>query len=252
MSRFQQWQRRALALAFGISAGVAGVGATRVAPAFFGGPSRAAVTVTAAEVRASNAKVRDAFGALVDVWGPAVADVGGEFEAPDLVAYRGATPSACGVMRANNAGYCVRDNTIYYDDVFVAGQAKSAAQQLGTDGDMAAVGVIAHEMGHAVAMQLGYLSRVTYDNERVADCLAGAFTYAAGQRGELERGDVEEAFFGMASAADPTPELTGDRRVDRAILVRAALMGHGTREQRMSNFRAGLDRGAGACLPEFR
>ena len=62
-------------------------------------------------------------------------------------------------------------------------QAKRAAQELGTDGDMAAVGVIAHEMGHAVALQLGFASPRTYENEAVADCLAGVWGYHA----ELER-----------------------------------------------------------------
>ena len=40
-------------------------------------------------------------------------------------------------------------------------------------------------------------------------------------------------------------------RIDARITYRAALMGHGTREQRLSNFRAGYDRGAGACLSEL-
>jgi predicted metalloprotease len=118
-------------------------------------------------------------------------------------------------MRSNNAIYCPRDNTIYFDEVFVAAQAKLAAQELGTDGDMAAVGIIAHEMGHAVAMQLGHIERSTYANEATADCLAGAFTKQAERDGTLEDGDVDEAFFAMSAAGDPTPELTGDRRVDR-------------------------------------
>ena len=58
---------------------------------------------------------------------------------------------------------------------------------------------------------------------------------------------MDEAFFGMAAAADPTPELTGDRRIDRVILRRAAVMAHGTKDQRMQNFRTGLEGGAGAC-----
>src|SRR5918995_625462 len=106
-------------------------------------------------------------------------------------------------------------------------------------------------MGHAVAIQLGFASRVAYENESTADCLAGAFAQHADRTGALEQGDVEEAFFGMAAAADPTPELTGDRRVDRVILSRAARSAHGTKEQRMANFRLGLDRGAGACFDEL-
>jgi predicted metalloprotease len=107
-------------------------------------------------------------------------------------------------------------------------------------------------MGHAVSLQLGYRSRSTYAMEATADCLAGAFTEQADRDGSLEDGDIEEAFFGMASAGDPTPELTGDTRIDRRILRAASIMGHGTREQRTENFRRGLDGGAGACLDEFR
>jgi hypothetical protein len=55
----------------------------------------------------------------------------------------------------------------------------------------------------------------------------------------------------MAAAADPTIELTGDHRVDRVILRRAARMAHGTKEQRMGNFQSGLERGAGACFVDL-
>ena len=228
------------------------LGASTVLAAPAAPAPRDVTNVTAADVEASNQKVAAAFSDLVAMWGDAFGRIGERFARPDLVRYRSAVRTPCGVMRPGNAGYCIGDNTIYYDDVFVAGQAKAAARQLGTDGDMAAVGVIAHEMGHAVAMQLGHMWRDSYHNEAVADCLAGAFAKEADRKGELEAGDVDEAFYGMASAGDPTPQLTGDNRVDRAILVRAARMGHGTEEQRVGNFRAGLEKGAGVCLAEFR
>ena len=56
----------------------------------------------------------------------------------------------------------------------------------------------------------------------------------------------------MSTAGDPTPELTGDRRVDGRILARLASMSHGTREQRMANFRTGLEGGPQACMEEMR
>ena len=210
------------------------------------------VQVTAQDVAASNEKVRAAFGALAAMWRDDFTQLGERFVAPRLARYRDVVRSGCGIMRPNNAGYCARDNTVYFDDVFVASLAKLAARKLGTDGDMAAVGVIAHEMGHAVAMQLGYASPYTYENEAAADCLAGAFAKRSQQDGTLEQGDLEEAFFGMASAGDPTPELTGDRRTDRAMLIRARYMGHGTEQQRTANFDRGLRGGAGACLSDFQ
>src|SRR3954469_11826055 len=106
-------------------------------------------------------------------------------------------------MGAGNAAYCYSVNAIYYDEVFVARQSKIAATRLGTDGDMAGIGIIAHEMGHAVAIQLGDESRDSYENEATADCLAGAFALQAERDGSLENGDLDEAFFGMAAAGDP-------------------------------------------------
>jgi uncharacterized protein len=222
-------------------------------PLSYAGQADAGVfEVSSNDIATSNAKVRMAHGALAQMWTTYFREVGDRFDVPGLIRYRGGAVSACGMMRRNNAGYCPGDNTIYFDEVFVAAQAKEAGRILGTDGDMAAVGIIAHEMGHAVSLQLGYRSRSTYAMESAADCLAGAFTDQAKRDGSLEDGDIEEAFFGMAAAGDPTPELTGDTRIDRRILRAASIMGHGTREQRTANFRRGLEGGAGACLDVFR
>ena len=215
-------------------------------------PGAPRIELTRADVDASNAKVKMAYDDLVATWGADFNEIGERFAPPGIARYRRGVLTACGVQGPNNAMYCPRDNTIYFDDVFVAANAKLAANQLHSDGDMAAVGIIAHEMGHAVAIQLGHVSRYTYDNEATADCLAGAFTEQAGTQGALEKGDVDEAFFGMSMAGDPTPTPTGNERVDDRIVRRAALMGHGTRDQRMQNFRKGLDGGPGACLSEFR
>src|SRR5687768_4754312 len=250
MNPLKRLRGRAVALA--LTLGALGAPAREVHPA--AAPlvaDRSDTRLTERDVAASNEKIRMAYADLAAMWRARFAEIGARFAVPRVVRYRGVTRSACGVMQPNNAAYCPRENTIYYDEVFVAAQAKAAALELRTDGDMAGIGVIAHEMGHAAAIQLGYASPVAYDNESVADCLAGAFARHADENGSLEPGDVEEAFFGMAAAADPTPELTGNRRVDRRILARAAVMGHGTREQRMGNFRAGLNGGAGACVADF-
>ncbi len=107
--------------------------------------------------------------ALVTMWTANLKTLGVRFQAPSLARYRGDTPTACGVMHANNAMYCPSRNAIYYDDLFVARQAKAAAARLGTDGDMAAVGIIAHEMRHAVQLQPGEDSNIPYDNETTTD-----------------------------------------------------------------------------------
>jgi predicted metalloprotease len=215
-------------------------------------PTARTIQVTRKEVDASNAKVGAVYNALIAMWTADFQQIGEHFVAPEIARYRSAVRTPCGVMMRNNAGYCSADNTIYFDDVFVTAQAKAAGEALGTDGDMAGLGIIAHEMGHAVAIQLGHASRVSYQNESVADCLAGAFAKQAQADGSLEPGDLQEALFGMESAGDPTPRLTGDDRIDQRILARMEMVGHGTKEQRAQNFRTGFDGGAGACLSDFR
>ena len=99
----------------------------------------APITLTAHDVDVSNAKVRSAYGALVSMWTREFQQIGARFAAPRIARYRGAVRTGCGVMAPSNASYCLDNNTIYYDDVFVAAQAKMAAQALNTDGDMAAI-----------------------------------------------------------------------------------------------------------------
>jgi predicted metalloprotease len=226
--------------------------------ALFAAPSVATATapapvrLTVADVAASNRKAAMAYSALVTMWTKEFQHIGVRFAAPQIARYRGAVRTECGVMAPSNASYCFNSNTIYFDDVFLAYQAKLAGQALGTDGDMVAVGIIAHEMGHAVAMQLGHRSRDSYENESTADCLAGAFARQAQADKSIEPGDIDEAFYGMAAAGDPTPESTGDPRVDARLARRISRGAHGTREQRTQNFRTGLEGGGGACLAELR
>ena len=218
----------------------------------FAGARSGTSEVTDADIAASNQKIVQAYRALVGMWSERFTRLGARFAAPALQPYRGAVRTACGVMQSDNAGYCTARNAIYFDERFLATLAGAASRELRSDGDMAAIGVIAHEMGHAVVAQLGADSGIPYENEAAADCLAGAFTQESARDGSLEAGDLEEAFFGLAAAGDPTPQLTGNRRMDRRIITRAALLGHGTREQRLDNFRAGYEHGPGACVSALR
>src|SRR5688500_18947652 len=111
----------------------------------FAGAEGGVTEVTAYDVRASNEKVAMAHAALREMWSSHFRQIGTRFMVPGLVRYRGGAMSSCGMMRPNNAGYCPADNTIYFDEIFVAAQAKNAAREIGTDGDMAAGGIVAHE-----------------------------------------------------------------------------------------------------------
>ena len=239
----------------GVAEGPVAAGSSRdnpIAAWMFGTVDPALVApVTSRDVLESNAKVEMAYAALATMWNGHFESIGEAFAVPRLLRYRGTVRTSCGVMPQNNAVYCPSRNAIYFDEIFLAGMAKRVGGELGTDGDMAAVGVIAHEVGHAVAMQLGHASRFTYENESVADCLAGAFTLESEKNGHLEKGDLEEAFLGMALAGDPESASAASGASSERDRRRAALMSHGTREQRMENFRSGLDGGAAACLPHF-
>jgi uncharacterized protein len=209
------------------------------------------IRVTEADVRESNTEIQQAYGALAAMWTKDFEQMGRRFVVPRIYNYRGNVRTSCGVMSQNNAAYCSANNAIFFDEVFVAGMRKQAAERLGTDGDMAGIGVIAHEMGHAAAMQLGFASRTSYDNEAVADCLAGTFVRRIQQDttlGKLESGDLDEALEGVAAAGDPQVELTGNARIDARRQAMLRRMSHGTSEQRVANFRVGLSQGIRGCL----
>jgi predicted metalloprotease len=209
------------------------------------------VTVTEADVRESNQEISDAYNSLAKMWTEDFKQMGRRFVVPRIYNYRGNVRTSCGVMTQNNAAYCPTNNAIFFDEVFVAGMRKQAARKLGTDGDMAGIGVIAHEMGHAAAMQLGFAARSSYNNEAVADCLAGTFIRRLEEDsslGTLEDGDLDEAIEGVAAAGDPEVELTGNARLDARRQATLRRMSHGTSEQRVANFRTGMDRGIRGCL----
>lgn len=241
MKLLNSLRNRVGAAAFAVGA-LAPIGTVKDAP----------VRVTAADVQWSNQKVAEAYGALVDMWTQDFKKIGERFVAPRIARYTGSARTSCGVISPNNAQYCSAANAIYYDEVFVAGMAKLSASQLRTDGDMTGIGIIAHEMGHAVAMQLGHRSRDSYENESVADCLAGAFAHEAKRDGTLEDGDMEEALLGMEMAGDPVPQATGNERYDARVARMIARQSHGTKEQRVQNFQDGFRSGPSACLDEFR
>jgi predicted metalloprotease len=219
-------------------------------PAFFAAPADepTRVMITVADVRAADEEAQAVYGALTAMWTAEFRAAGARFVAPRFARYRGNVRSECGIVPASNAAYCGENNTIYYDPVFLTVQAKVTGQALGTDGDMAAVGIIAHEMGHAVTAQLGRQHDSSYGMESEADCLAGAFARHAERDGSLEAGDLDEAFYAMAAAGDPELRSSGNRRVDARRAAMLERRRHGTREQRQANFRRGYAGGSNTCL----
>lgn len=178
---------------------------------------------------------------------------------PQLVLYRGATRSACGLgQAAMGPFYCPADRKIYLDLGFF----DDLSQRHNAPGDFARAYVIAHEVGHHVQNLLGISEQVqrarqsmdeTASNalsvrqELQADCFAGLWGRDADQRADLlEAGDVEEALVAAGAIGD-------DRLQAQARgYVTPDSFTHGSSEQRVRWFRTGMTQGSMAACDTFR
>lgn len=169
------------------------------------------------------------------------------YASPKITGYTQSAPSGCGMQGPGNAAYCSADNTIYYERPFLVGEVKAAASALKTDGDYAAIVILAHEWGHAAAFWDGQRDRKsmpTIAREQLANCLAGAVTQQAAKAGKLARGDVEEAEFSLCrAAAAPPAKLTGAPALTET---------HGLPEERIRAFRKGYNGSTSACLADLK
>jgi predicted metalloprotease len=168
-----------------------------------------------------------------------------QYERAQLVLFRDATPSACGLgQSATGPFYCPADHKVYIDLAFYA----ELRRRFGAPGDFAQAYVLAHEIGHHVQSVVGtdrqvrQLQQTRPDQanplsvrlELQADCYAGIWGHTAAQRGHLEVGDVEE---GLAAAA-----AIGDDRLTRGRVAPDQFT-HGSSAERVEWFRRGLQTG---------
>jgi len=184
-----------------------------------------------------------------DTWTKLFREMQGQYRAPRLVLFRGGVESACG-MASSAVGpfYCSADQRVYLDRAFF----EDLSRRFGAPGEFARAYVIAHEIGHHVQNLMGITEKVAQQRERAggargnqlsvrlelqADCLAGVWGFYAKQRGLLEPGDVES---GLGAAA-----AIGDDRIQRQTRgqVSPESFTHGSSEQRVRWFRAGLESG---------
>ena len=151
--------------------------------------------------------------------------------------------------------YCPADGRVYLDLSFY----EDMERQLGAGGDFAWAYVIAHEMGHHVQSQTGTdaeVSRLERANpgeanelsvrtELQADCYAGVWGSTVYDEGDLEPGDLEEAF--------TASEAIGDDRLQRQAggTVDPDSFTHGTSAQRRAWFERGYDSGDPAACDTF-
>ena len=195
--------------------------------------------------------VRAVLGETEDVWGQVFQKSGKTYEQPKLILFAGSVNTACGgASAASGPFYCPGDHRVYIDLSFF----DEMKTRLGGGGDFANAYVIAHEVGHHVQSLLGISNRVararqqgqsiegasglSVRQELQADCFAGVWANLAQQHLQwMENGDVESAL--------NTATAIGDDRLQkqsRGTVVPDSFT-HGSSEQRVRWFRAGLDSG---------
>jgi hypothetical protein len=182
-----------------------------------------------------------------DMWSKLFRQEGAAYRPATLYLYANAVRTdGCGSATSSvGPFYCPADQRVYLDLSFY----DDMKRQLGASGDFAWAYVIAHELGHHVQnlrgteQQVAQLTRddpgrandLSVRTELQADCYAGVWASTVFRAGDLERGDIEEAF----SAA----EAVGDDRLQRQAgrSVNPDTFTHGSSEQRRRWFDTGYE-----------
>jgi hypothetical protein len=195
--------------------------ATGVAALLASGAARANITDPDEVVQTVGA-------ALEDYWSGELAKLGRPYSSPIVTWYHRAARTPCGIAPPGNSMYCAADGVIYLN--------YGLFRQLvvGEGADYAGGVVLAHEWGHAVQDQLGWLRwgllHLYFKGvELQADCYAGLFSRYATQQRLLERGDLREALRLMTTVGD---------RVRLSPKTEGA---HGTPKQRRTWFMRGYN-----------
>ena len=176
--------------------------------------------------------------------------LGQEYTPAVLVLFKGATQSPCGdASGASGPFYCPGDKKVYLDTEFFT----TLDQQLGAKGDFADAYVVAHEVGHHVQDELGFLAKanavranvsqqesnaISVRIELQADCFSGIWARDVAQTfGTIDRADLEEAINAAKQIGDDTLQRNAGQRVSPESFT------HGTSEQRSDWFMRGLQSG---------
>jgi hypothetical protein len=165
-----------------------------------------------------------------------------------LVLFRDSTGSGYGgAESATGPFYCPEDEKVYIDLGFF----DELSRRFQAPGQFAQAYVLAHELGHHIQKLTGIDGKVRQlqqsDRREVnplsvklelqADCFAGIWAHSTQQRGLLEKGDVESALGAAAAVGDDRLQKMSTGRVSPESFT------HGTSQQRMHWFNAGLDSG---------
>jgi predicted metalloprotease len=203
-------------------------------------------------------------GETEDRWKEIFQATGKAYRAPALVMFSGATHSACGFAQsAMGPFYCPRDQQVYLDTAFFREmETRFRACPAGSGAcRFSQAYVIAHEVGHHVQNLLGILPKVQEmqrgmdraeaNNLQVrvelqADCFAGVWANRSQDKWKfLEPGDIEAALQTASAIGDDTLQ----KRTQGYVVPDAFT--HGSAQQRMRWFTAGLKSGSPASCNTF-
>jgi len=173
-----------------------------------------------------------------------------------LVLFRDYTQSGCGGARsATGPFYCPEDEKVYIDLGFF----DELNRRFGAPGQFAQAYVLAHELGHHIQKLTGIEGKVhqlqesdsreanplSVKLELQADCYAGVWAHSTQQRGLLEKGEVESALGAASAVGDDRPQKMSTGHVSPESFT------HGSSQQRMRWFNAGLVNGTLAACNTF-
>lgn len=191
-----------------------------------------------------------------DMWREVFRASNQPYREPQLVLFRDATRSGCGLASSQiGPHYCPADETIYIDETFFDELTRRFDAQ---GGDVAEAYVIAHEVGHHVQNLLGtndqvYAARGS-DNandlsvklELQADCFAGLWAHSIQGLGVFDEGEISEAMDAAEAVGDDRIQEKTSGRIDPESWT------HGSSAQRLQAFNSGFESGQVKSCDTFK
>ncbi|MDR1806962.1 MAG: neutral zinc metallopeptidase [Propionibacteriaceae bacterium] len=201
--------------------------------------------------------------ALDAYWATALPAQGGvQYTLPDVVSFQDAVSTACGnASAASGPFYCPGDQTIYIDVSFYD---LLTSQYGASGGPLAEEYVVAHEMGHHIENELGYLDRAANDEgadsdsvkiELMADCLAGMWAGSAASTVDPNTGTtfLDPITDAQLQDALSAASAVGDDHIQQqAGYINPESFTHGTSAQRQYWFTIGYNNGSIAQCDTFQ
>ncbi len=191
------------------------------------------------------------------VWAELFSRRGERYGRAELVLYSGSvTTGGCGgATSAVGPFYCPADERVYLDLSFY----EDMRRQLDAPGDFAWAYVIAHEVGHHVqeisgtnrqvaaleAEDPGRANELSVRVELQADCYSGVWASTVFAQGDLEPGDLDEAFTASEAVGDDRLQGRAGGRVNPDSFT------HGSSAQRREWFTRGYESGDPASCDTF-